>query len=61
LTACIYVKVWRTKIDQQIEFESVQRKAITENALNEQVKLIKQQIEIMKDESILDLPEKDQQ
>ena len=35
LTACTYIKVWQAKIDKQVEFESVQRKAVTKNALKE--------------------------
>ena len=35
LTACSNVKVWHAQIDPKVQFESVQRKAITKNALKE--------------------------
>eukprot|EP00347_Sterkiella_histriomuscorum_P014346 403361222 len=47
LTACVFIKVWRARIDKNVEFESVQRKAITKNALKEQVKRIQRQIDII--------------
>jgi hypothetical protein len=37
LTACIHVKVWKAKVDPQVEFQAIQRKAITSNALRGQV------------------------
>lgn len=49
LTACVNIKVWNTKVDPKVKFESIQRKAITKNALKEQVKRLEneiQQIEI---------------
>lgn len=47
LTACVYIKVWKAKVDKQVEFESVQRKAITKNALREQVKHIRKQVDLL--------------
>jgi len=37
LTACIHVKLWKAKVDPQVEFQAIQRKAITSNALKGQV------------------------
>jgi hypothetical protein len=45
LTACINIKVWNAKVDPQVKFESIQRKAITKNALKEQVKRIQKEID----------------
>jgi len=50
LTACIHVKVWKAEIDQQVEFESIQRKAITKEALKEQVKRVKRQAKMTEEE-----------
>lgn len=37
LTACIHVKLWKAKVDPQVKFQAIQRKAITSNALKGQV------------------------
>lgn len=50
LTACINIKVWSAQVDSQVKLESIQRKAITKNALKEQVKRIKKEIDILEAE-----------
>lgn len=40
LTADINIKIWNAQVDPQVKFESIQRKAITKNALKEHQKRI---------------------
>ena len=35
MTACVFVKVWNAKVDPEVEFESIQRKAVTKNMLKD--------------------------
>lgn len=50
LTACIHIKVWNAQVDHQVQFESIQRKAITKNALKEQVKRIQKELDQLNSE-----------
>lgn len=45
MTACINIKVWHATVDPQVKFESIQRQAITKNALKEQVSRIEKEIQ----------------
>jgi hypothetical protein len=51
LTACVNIKVWQAQVDPQVKFESIQREAITKNALKEQVKRIKKELDMLNIES----------
>jgi hypothetical protein len=51
LTACVNIKVWQAQVDPQVKFESIQREAITKNALKEQVKRIKKELDMLNMES----------
>ena len=35
VTACVMIKVWKAKVDPEVEFEAIQRKAVTKNVLKQ--------------------------